>query len=369
VKKATIVTGLQFGDECKGATVDYLCSKEHVDYVVRFNGGFQAAHNVVMADGRHHTFSQFGSGTFRGVRTYLDQNVIVDPCALVAEQQHLLQLGMKNSHNMVSIHPDCLVSTIYHKIANRILDSRNGHGSCGVGIGLVRKMWSETGNGLFVKDLRTESELRRKLNWVRQWCQDQIVDYKSKQSNDINTDWKGNKVSYYEELRRLSCYSHSFDIMTFDRINRPHYNIIFEGSQGVGLDEVYGTIPNTTYSNTRPTYALDLCEAYQVKPRMLGLFRPYETRHGNGPMFKEDDYLLDITKDHNYNNGSFAGKFRTGHLGLDFVRKNAIIAGCDELVLNCADHASECYVDLLKSSFRNIKLISYGPTAEDRIEL
>ena len=60
-----IVCGLGFGDEGKGSVVDFLCSPRRPDparTVVRFNGGAQAAHNVLAADGRHHTFAQFGSG-------------------------------------------------------------------------------------------------------------------------------------------------------------------------------------------------------------------------------------------------------------------------------------------------------------------
>ena len=73
-----IVVDLGFGDAGKGATVDYLCSPDadlNVSAVVRFNGGAQAAHNVVV-DGRHHTFSQFGSGTFSGVSTILSRSII-----------------------------------------------------------------------------------------------------------------------------------------------------------------------------------------------------------------------------------------------------------------------------------------------------
>jgi adenylosuccinate synthase len=84
-----IVCGLGFGDEGKGSVVDFLCSPRRPDparTVIRFNGGAQAAHNVLAADGRHHTFAQFGSGSFTpGVRTHLSRFVLVDPLALAAE--------------------------------------------------------------------------------------------------------------------------------------------------------------------------------------------------------------------------------------------------------------------------------------------
>jgi len=367
VVMAFIVQGLQFGDECKGATVDYLCSQHRIDLVVRYNGGFQAAHNVVMNDGSHHTFSQFGSGTLRGVRTYVGEHVIVDPLSLIQEALHLKSLGI-NPYDLLTMHQDCLISTIYHKRANRVLDQENSHGSCGVGIGLTRKMWSETGDGLRVSDLFDNKILKRKLNWIRQWCQDQICFYKKGYAEDINIDWKGETIKFEEELRLL--YNARILLNPAETCYR-RSRVIFEGSQGFGLDEVHGTIPHTTYSNTKPTYALEMCREWDIQPHIYGLFRPYETRHGNGPMFKEEfgKDFVDLSKDHNWNNGSFAGNFRFGHLNVDAVERSAKMCGADELVLSCADHASADYVKYLRDRFKNIRIISYGPKAEDRIRV
>jgi adenylosuccinate synthase len=369
--KAHVIVGLQFGDECKGATVDYLCSKHKIDWVIRYNGGFQAAHNVVMADGRHHTFSQFGSGTLRGVPTYLDRHVIVDPLALIPEAEHLKSIGVPNPYSMLKMHEDCLISTIYHKNANRILDGQNGHGSCGVGIGLTRQMWSETGDGLRVEDLMTPKAVRRKLDWIRQWCQDKVLDYDKQLSSDINIDWRWNKINFLDQIKALREAARNIHPVSLEFVERRCGNgLVFEGSQGVGLDEVYGTIPHTTYSNTRPTYALELCEVLKCNPHIYGLFRPYETRHGNGPMYWEWPGLIDLSEDHNWENGSFAGKFRCGHLGLDLIRKSATICGVNELVLNCADHVDASYIDYVKSKIpQYVSIVSYGPKAEDRIQL
>ena len=275
---AHVVCGLSYGDEGKGATVDYLCSKHKVDWVIRYNGGFQAAHNVVMANGRHHTFSQFGSGTLRGVPTYLDRHVIIDPMALVPEAEHLKSIGVPNPYSMLKVHEDCLVSTIYHKNANRILDARNGHGSCGVGIGLTRQMWSETGDGLRAEDLRSPRTVRRKLDWIRQWCQDKVLDYDKKLYDDINVDWRGNKISFIDQVKQTLDSVSKIHTGTLEFVeSRCENGIVFEGSQGVGLDEVYGTIPHTTYSNTKPTYALELCDVLAAEPIIYGLFRPYDS--------------------------------------------------------------------------------------------
>ncbi|HZY88526.1 MAG TPA: adenylosuccinate synthetase, partial [Gemmataceae bacterium] len=97
MRRAIITVGLGFGDEGKGATVDYLARRLEADLVVRYCGGSQAGHNVQLPDGRRHTFSQFGAGTLASAspppRTYLGPNVIIDPLALVREARHLTELG------------------------------------------------------------------------------------------------------------------------------------------------------------------------------------------------------------------------------------------------------------------------------------
>ncbi|MFD0822456.1 adenylosuccinate synthetase, partial [Micromonospora zhanjiangensis] len=85
-----LVADLGFGDAGKGTIVDWLCARgvdgRPVTAVVRFNGGGQAAHTVVLPDGRTHTFAQFGAGTLRpGVRTHLSRFMVVDPLSLAAE--------------------------------------------------------------------------------------------------------------------------------------------------------------------------------------------------------------------------------------------------------------------------------------------
>src|SRR3954467_7607322 len=94
MREHVIVVDLGYGDAGKGTVVDWLCTQGPVQAVVRFNGGGQAAHNVVLPDGRHHTFAQFGSGTLRGVPTHLSRFVVVDPLALTAEAAHLGELGV-----------------------------------------------------------------------------------------------------------------------------------------------------------------------------------------------------------------------------------------------------------------------------------
>lgn len=363
-----IIQDLGFGDSGKGATVDYLCSTEQIDLVVRYNGGFQAAHNVVLADGRHHCFSQFGSGTLRKVPTFLDRHVIVEPMSLRAEARHLTTLGIADPMGLITIHPDCLVSTMYHQVLNRIQDQRSGHGSCGVGIGATRSMWAKTGDGLTWADLHSKRIIRRKLDWVRQWCQDQLVDYSNPGStrSDINIDVDGCVVNALNEAELL--YNSAYGVMISESMGVDrNASVVFEGAQGYGLDEVFGTIPHTTYSNTRPTYAVELCEYYlDSRPKIYGLMRAYETRHGNGPMWEEYPNRLRIHGEHNQ--GGFAGNFRVGRLNKIAMHEAFSHCNCDAMVINCMDHVSPKLRDELISEFLP-EIVSYGPTANDRVRL
>ena len=89
MRRAILTVGLGFGDEGKGATVDYLTRALDADLVVRYSGGSQAGHNVELPDGRRHTFAQFGAGTLARLddppRTYLGPQMVLDPPALRRE--------------------------------------------------------------------------------------------------------------------------------------------------------------------------------------------------------------------------------------------------------------------------------------------
>ena len=117
-----VVLGLGFGDCGKGHTVAYLAQKHNADLVVRFNGGGQAAHNVTLADGRHHTFSQFGSGSFTpGCRTHLSQHMTISPGAMLAEEDHLVRRGVHNAFERITIAETALVTSRFQVAANRLL--------------------------------------------------------------------------------------------------------------------------------------------------------------------------------------------------------------------------------------------------------
>src|SRR5258708_6711171 len=132
---AYLVAGLGYGDEGKGATVDFLARNPGARLVVRYNGGAQAGHNVVTSDGRHHTFSQFGSGTFvSGVWTFLSRYMMVNPLNMMLEEEGLRGLGVRGAFKRTLVDARALVTTPFQSVVNKILLKVSGrNNSCGMG--------------------------------------------------------------------------------------------------------------------------------------------------------------------------------------------------------------------------------------------
>src|SRR5262249_9143254 len=161
--------GLGFGDEGKGSVVDFLCSPRRPDparAVIRFNGGAQAAHNVLTADGRQHTFAQFGAGRFiPGVRTHLARLRRADPLGLGAEAGCLASARVPDALARLTVDRDAPLVTPYHRAANRARETARGrdrHGSCGMGIGeTVRYALAWPGDAPRVADCAAPRTLAR----------------------------------------------------------------------------------------------------------------------------------------------------------------------------------------------------------------
>ncbi|WP_156756128.1 adenylosuccinate synthetase [Actinokineospora pegani] len=326
-----VVVGLGFGDEGKGAVVDALCADGSVSTVVRFNGGAQAAHNVVV-DGGHHTFSQFGSGTLAGVPTWLSRHVLVEPIALATESRELAALGVADPLRLVSIDADALLTTPFHVAANRAREDARGrdrHGSCGKGIGetawyaLLAERGAQPGDVVegqeargvpgpppTVGDCANPVALRRKLDALARFYEPLIG--------------AGPGVDDLVALYRA--FADTVRTTTGDEAGRlaDAGRLVFEGAQGVLLDETHGFHPHTTWSTVTPRNARALLAGRDA--RVLGVTRTYQTRHGAGPLPTEDRGVLDRFPERHNGTGEYQGAWRAGHL--DTVLLRYAVAAC-----------------------------------------
>jgi adenylosuccinate synthase len=342
MREHSIVVDLGYGDAGKGGIVDWLChpgarppvppgghpaAGGPVHTVVRFNGGAQAAHNVVTQGGRHHTFAQFGSGTLSGLgtRTFLSRFMLVDPLALVGEAEHLASVGVADPLALVAIDREALLTTPYHQAANRAREAARGaarHGSCGMGIGeTAAYALAHPADAPRVGDCQSPRTLTRKLALL---CERVSAD------NAAGSSAASDQLPPAEEV--TDAYRAIAERVTItgeghlERLLRRPGRVVFEGAQGVLLDEWRGFHPYTTWSTT----TFDNAEALLAEAGMpgealrLGVTRAYLTRHGPGPFVTEDP-TLELPEPHNQT-GRWQGPVRRGHL--DAVALRYAIEAC-----------------------------------------
>lgn len=346
---AYIVTDLGYGDAGKGTTVDYLARQSPTTVVVRHNGGSQAGHNVVTPDGRHHTFAQFGSGSFvPGTHTHLSRYMLVNPLNMIAEADNLVSLGVHDIWRRTSISLDALVITPWQRQANHLREIARGtarHGSCGQGIGeTMQDSLEHPDLALRVDDLWS-ANLEAKLRSIQAHKVGQV-----RQLFDRNTllqmpEWQQLQSQQTVEST-MAAYDHWLGLANTVReeylevLEGSAHTLIFEGAQGVLLDEWHGFHPYTTWSTTTHANALQLLRDIRFTGNIsrLGVLRSYMTRHGAGPLVTEDARLTrTMTEPHNHTD-PWQGTFRAGYLDLVALRYAVDVChGVDELVVTHMD--------------------------------
>lgn len=312
------VIGLGFGDEGKGEVVNYLCASEPDAMVVRFNGGHQAGHSVYGGEQltNKHVFSNFGSGSFKGNYTYWDKFCTVEPIGLMRE---LWVLDRKKVYPTLYVNYDCPVTTPYDIAYNRTMERLNKHGSCGVGFGSTIGR-EEAGYQLHYIDLFYDIILQPKMDGIRKYY-----------GFDVDLD------CFYEAIEKLRG-TDSINPVT----NPPRmHDLIYEGAQGLLLDQTYGYFPNVTrsYCGTQNIDHPCNVEYYLVT-------RCYQTRHGNGFMSNENaDHIWLDPWETNYTH-PWQGEFRRGTLDMNLINyamnSDPVLRQDDVpkyMVITCLDHA------------------------------
>ena len=342
------VTGLGFGDCGKGACTDWLVRRHRAHTVVRFNGGAQAGHNVVIPDGRHHTYSQLGSGTFcPGVFTVLAHPVVVHPTALGEEARVLAAASVGDALERLLIDPRCRITTPFHQAAGRLRELFRGsraHGSCGAGFGeTVRHAIASPEQALHWHDLADPGRARAKLELMRAGLRDSLAgDAQGAgdggpptafSTSQIRDEWRifdddGIAERWLAQAREVMSKVPETSVEAVHaRLCRPG-TLIYEGAQGVLLGERHGFHPHTTWSDVSSS-AAEAVAAEAGLPREvmhLGVLRSYLTRHGAGPLPTEDARLDALAEPHNGAVG-WQGRFRRGHADEVLLRYALAVAG------------------------------------------
>jgi adenylosuccinate synthase len=310
--KIITTVGLHFGDEGKGTIVDYLSRMFYPATVVRYSGGPQAAHNVITVDNKHHTFSQFGSGTFAGAGTVLQKDMIIDPAAFLKERE---ELKAKIAPPKIVVDLDCSIVTPYHKFVGQMEKIINNLSSCGMGVGYAIKEKNSSFN-IAINDLLTPNILKLKLFDMKARLLELAYSLLNKKTEEVYHNFVKceieDVVRIYLEFILYVTTSHEYHIESL-LLNKlfDNENLIFEGSQGILIDANNGFSPYITKSDVT-TQSINKLLArpgfnyYDVIK--IGILRPYAHRHGNGPLPTEGAHF---PEEHNVYN-KWQGKFRTG---------------------------------------------------------
>lgn len=360
MSKAIVVTDLGFGDSGKGTMVDYFCEKTKAPWVVRYNGGAQAGHNVVF-DNSTHTFSQLGSGSFRGAGTFLSEFMMWNPISLVHEALSFsdkIGTPVQRVLERVAIDVNAPIITPFHVVSNRIKEKARGnrrHGSCGKGVGeLASDLVNFPDQVLRVKNfVDDQSGVTKILKSIQTRKLEELVSHRIRP--EIIGEDAGILLGKDEPAKLCAAYIDMFEKLRFVKkgflasLFKKGCDVVFEGSQGVLLDEWHGFHPHTTWDTIVPSKAVELLEAakFSGEREVVGILRSFMTRHGAGP-FPTETKESNIESVHEFNTkNEWQGDFRVGYF--DFVLlKYAIEVVCHHCKI---DTLAITHLDLFSRQF------------------
>jgi len=294
------MVGTQWGDEGKGKLVDLLTEFVHV--IVRFQGGSNAGHTVVVGD-RKFVFHQLPSGILRDNKLcIIGSGVVLDPATLLEEIDQVKQKGFLGSDDALMISEEAQIVFPYHKRIDVARERKKGThkiGTTGRGIGpayedKISRM------GIRLVDLADEEVFRYKLESnleEKNFCLINHLQDEGFSFQELFDQYR----AFGERLRR---YMANTSVVINHEMEKGK-DVLFEGAQGTLLDVDHGTYPYVTSSNTVAACAC-VSAGVGIKriDRIIGVTKAYTTRVGEGPFPTE---LHDATGDHLRNRGGEFG--------------------------------------------------------------
>lgn len=347
-----VVIGAGFGDEGKGQTVARLAA--HIanpmdGMVVRFNGGPQCGHTATV-NGIRHVFSQFGSGTLQGLQTYWSAHCPFSPTAWLNERDVLAAKSVDIPRYI--LHGDAPIVTPWDLAANRQNARMLQNGTVGVGHGNTLQRESEF-YSLLASDVRYPEVFRTKAS--------AISDYYTSRGVVSDASVSGFIQSCLECLE--------FVEITAQPPQHFSNHIIYEGGQGLLLDQHIGFFPHVTRGHTSTRNLASVAQGDGIPFVFHLVTRAYLTRHGNGPIpvayplrepkIKETPNETNITNE-------YQGEFRKTLLDVSLIRyaisRDPLLRAARErgelrLVITCVDQ-------MLEFEFCDGREIRQAPNAE-----
>ena len=332
--KNIVVVGSQWGDEGKGKIVDWL--SEQADVVIRFQGGHNAGHTLVI-DGVTYKLRLLPSGIVRKNKiSIIGNGVVVDPWALLDEVEEIKLKGVDVNVDNFIISESANLILPFHREMDEIREDAAGKGKIGTtrrGIGPAYE--DKVGRrALRTGDLKDPNQVKRKLNII-------------KEHHDILRAGLGatdiDEEQLFDELMIVGKKINMFIKPVWKILNeqiKKNKNILFEGAQGSMLDVDFGTYPFVTSSSTiAAAAAIGSGVAHNKINSVLGITKAYTTRVGEGPMPTElTDSIGRYLSEEGNEKGTVTGRDRRcGWFDAPLVRRSCLLNGVTSLALTKID--------------------------------
>ena len=366
--KNVVVVGSQWGDEGKGKIVDWL--SEEADVVVRFQGGHNAGHTLVI-DGKTYKLKLLPSGIVRSNKiSIIGNGVVVDPWALLDEIKDIKNKGILVNENNLILSESATLILPFHKEMDQIREDKAGKNKIGTtrrGIGPAYE--DKVGRrSIRVMDLRSEDHLNKRL--------DEVL-------NHHNAIRKGlGKTVYKKENLKKDLLKIAPQILNYakptwkviDEYHKLKKKILFEGAQGILLDVDHGTYPYVTSSNTvAGSAATGSGCGLNLIGYVLGITKAYTTRVGEGPFPTElKDNVGELIGKRGHEFGTVTNRQRRcGWFDAVLVKQTCKISGITGIALTKLDVLDELDEIKMCVGYKlNGKSIDYLPAAvEDQIKV
>ncbi len=331
--RTIVIVGTQWGDEGKGKVTDYYGDK--VDYIVRFQGGNNAGHTIVVGD-RKYKLHLVPSGILRkGKKAVIGNGVVVDPKVLIEEIHTLEKRGIDTSDIYLSDRADLIMP--YHRRMDVLEEKLKGRYSAGTTKKGIGPCYSDkvARFGIRVADLYYPESFKSKLK--------KVVDIKNKIFTAFDEEVSFDPNEIFEEYMGYSKILEPYVVdvsVILDEALKNGEKILFEGAQGTHLDVDHGTYPYSTSSNTVSggcTVGTGLGPS--KIDEVIGITKAYTSRVGTGPFPTElHGEIGDEIREKGNEYGTTTGRpRRCGWLDLVMVRYSVRVNSLTALALTKLD--------------------------------
>lgn len=361
-----IVVGTQWGDEGKGKYIDLLAGNS--DVVVRFSGGNNAGHTIVV-DGVKYALHLTPSGILhKGKTCIIGNGVVIDPAVLIKELNELNEKGINTDNLLISDRAHLIMP--YHRLLDELQEKFRGENCIGTtkrGIGPAYSDKTER-CGIRMCDFIDEQTFIDKVKEnlkVKNLIIERVYGGEALNADEIIAEYK-------EYAKILKKYVTDTNAFVYDAMEKGK-DILFEGAQATFLDLDFGTYPYVTSSNP---VAGGVCTGAGVGPvyinEVYGVFKAYTSRVGAGPFITEQNNEIgDTIRELGHEYGTTTGRpRRCGWLDAVMIRYAAKVNGLTALAINHVDTIGKIdKIKLCRAYRKNGVEINYYPASLKELAL